>query len=124
LATQAYKEVLLEVKFTDTEGAPLEGGLAYFRLSFGEQAPFQLDLVSDGNGSASQRIDLGRCYGGNQAQDFVHKQRGFNTWRSYYQVGGYFVSNRSSGKNSTTPHLFHLGHICEQKLVQTVRPRN
>lgn len=32
LATQVYKEALLEVTFTDTKGAPLEGGIAYFSL--------------------------------------------------------------------------------------------
>lgn len=124
LATQAYKEVLLEVKFTDSKDAPLEGGLAYFALSFDSKKPIELSLVSDRNGSASQRIELGRCYGGKQALDFVHKQKGFNTWRSHYQVGAYVILNRSLGTPASKPHVFYLGHICTQKLVHTVRPRN
>jgi hypothetical protein len=125
LATQVYKEALLEVKFEDTKGASLEGGMAFFRLSFGiETAPVELHLISDANGLASKRIELGRCHGGKEAQDFVDKHMGFNTWRSHYIVGGYFVQNSSSATMTTPPHLFHLGHICSQRLVQTVRPRN
>jgi hypothetical protein len=125
LATQAYKEVLLEVKFTDTKDAPLEGGLAYFRLLFDKDSgAVRHTLVSDADGSASRRVELGRCSGGKQARDFVHKQRGFDTWRSYYKVGDYSIQNLSLAATGKKPHTFQLGHICSQKLVQTVRPRN
>ncbi len=35
--------------------------------------------ISDSNGYASQCIEFGRCCGGLEAQDFVHKKRCFNT---------------------------------------------
>ncbi|MCI8212278.1 hypothetical protein AUC61_22350 [Pseudomonas sp. S25] len=124
LATQAYKEALLEVVFTDTKGAPVEGGQAYFRLNF-EGAPSGLGhfLVSDANGLAARKVELGRCYGGKQAQDFVHKQKGFNTWRSYYRVGDYTLQNLASFAIGDKPHTFKLGHICKQTLINTTRPR-
>nr|WP_243248397.1 hypothetical protein [Pseudomonas sp. S25] len=123
LATQAYKEALLEVVFTDTQGAPLEGGKAFFRLSFGlEQKPVEWNMVSDANGLASRRVELGRCDGGKEAQDFVDRHHGFNTWRSYYRVGGYYLRNLSETNAATLPHLFHFGHICRQQLIKTVPP--
>jgi hypothetical protein len=125
LATQIYKEALLEVKFTDTKGAPLSGGVAYFHLEFDkDSSPITAILISDESGSASKKIELGRCYGGRQAADFVHNQRGFNTWRSYYRVGAYATINLSQGGEPTLLHQFYLGHICTQTVLQTVRPRN
>ncbi len=125
LATQVYKEALLEVKFTDTKGAPLEGGVAIFGLARGtEHAPIKKILLSDKDGLASRKIELGRCHGGKQASDFVHKQQGFNTWRSYYLVGDYFIHNWLSGTAVNTAPIFKLGHICTQRLIHTVRPRN
>lgn len=125
LATQVYKEALLEVKFEDTKGAPLEGGVALFGLTRGkEYEPIRHILYSDANGMASRKVVLGRCDGGKVAQDFVHSQQGFNTWRSHYIVGDYFTHNFLSGKAINTSHTFQLGHICKQQLVQTIRPRN
>ncbi len=125
LATQIYREALLEVKFTDTKGAPLRGGVAYFQLEFDENSnPITDVLISDERGSASKKIELGRCYGGRQAADFVHNQRGFNTWRSYYRVGTYTLINLFLGNAQPRPHEFSLGHICTQTVLQTVRPRN
>ncbi|WP_122663715.1 hypothetical protein [Pseudomonas viridiflava] len=124
LATQLYKEALLEVKFTDTKDAPLEGGEAVFVLKFEAEEAIMLRLFSNADGAASGQIKLGRCYGGAQAQDFVDKQRGFNTWRSFYKAGGYFVHNQSLGNTTATPHWFNLGHICTQTVVRTIPPRN
>jgi len=124
LATQIYKEALLEVRFSDTKGTPLEGGMAILDLSFGEKdASIRHILVSGADGFASERIEFGRCYGGTEAQDFVHTQRGFNTWRSNYRVARYFVSNFSLGLITATPHIFYMGHICTQTVVRTVAPR-
>ncbi|WP_431194226.1 hypothetical protein [Pseudomonas viridiflava] len=125
LATQVYKEALLEVKFTDTKGAPLEGGVALFVLKYKEDnATAQLLLTSDTNGLASRKVELGRCDGGTEALDFVDKHLGFNTWRSYYKVAVYAIGNNSAGNTVNAPHTFTLGHICTQRLIQTVRPRN
>lgn len=124
LATQAYKEAFLDAKFTDTTGAPLEGGLIEFTLRFKGGDPTKLLLLSDANGSVSKRIELGRCYGGAEARDFVDKHTGFNTWRTYYKVAGYTTQNLSAGTASEMPHAYYLGHICTQRLIQTVRPRN
>jgi hypothetical protein len=125
LATQIYREALLEVRFTDTKGAPLRGGVAYFQLRFDKDSnPITDVLISDQSGSASKKIELGRCYGGRQAADFVHNQRGFNTWRSYYRVGTYALINVFLGNAQPRPHEFSLGHICTQTVLQTVRPRN
>ncbi|WP_340643092.1 hypothetical protein, partial [Pseudomonas syringae] len=124
LATQVYKEAVFEARFTDTKGSPLEGGMAILDLSFGQQEPsIEHIAVSDANGYASQRIEFGRCYGGVQAQDFVHKQRGFNTWRSHYKVAGYTVHNFSLGPMTATPRIFFMGHICTQTVLRTVAPR-
>ncbi len=124
LATQVYKEAVFEARFTDTKGSSLEGGMAILDLSFGQQEPsIEHIAVSDANGYASQRIEFGRCYGGVQAQDFVHKQRGFNTWRSHYKVAGYTVHNFSLGPMTATPRIFFMGHICTQTVLRTVAPR-
>ncbi len=123
LATQIYKEALLEVKFTDTKGAPLQGGLAIFLLHFKEnKRTIERNLISGADGSASQQIDIGRCDGGFEALEFEHVQRGFNTWKTHYKVGGYYVMNALSGNDKL--HLFHLGHICSQKVQKTVPFRN
>lgn len=124
LATQIYKETVLEVRFSDTKDTPLEGGMAILDLSFGEKdTSIKRILVSGVDGFASERIEFGRCYGGTEAQDFVHAQRGFNTWRSNYKAARYFVSNFSLGPVTATPHIFYMGHICTQTVLRTVAPR-
>ncbi|AAZ36823.1 hypothetical protein PSPPH_3918 [Pseudomonas savastanoi pv. phaseolicola 1448A] len=76
LATQIYKEAVFEARFTDTKGSPLEGGMAILDLSFGKAEPsIEHIAVSDATGFASQRIEFGRCYGGVEAQDFVHTHK-------------------------------------------------
>lgn len=125
LATQVYKEALLEVKFEDTKGAPLEGGVIVFALKYREEnTAVKLLLTSDASGFASRKIELGRCYDGTEAQDFVDKNKGFNTWRSYYKVANYTIMNLALAPHAVTPKTFYLGHICTQRLVHTVRPRN
>lgn len=126
LATQAYKQARLEVKFTDSQGTPLEGAEVFFKLKFenGHIPEISRVLISDAKGVASQIIELGKCEGGKQAGDFVDKNKGFNTWRSHYEVGVYVIVNALLGTPDKAPHVFYLGHICKQKLIKTVRPRN
>ncbi|WP_122208318.1 hypothetical protein [Pseudomonas viridiflava] len=125
LATQVYKEAVLEVRFTDTKGAALEGGVAGFGLTFGEgEKSMRGHLMSDANGIASQLIELGRCHGGFEARDFVDKQMGFNTWRSHYKVADYFVKNLYIDPTPKAFKLLQLGHICDQTVLKTVAPRN
>jgi hypothetical protein len=124
LQTQVYKEALLDIKFTDTKGTPLEGGTAVLGLKHPEdQSSIRVVLVSDAGGVASRKIELGRCYGGFEAPEFVHRQRGFNTWKSHYKVGQYFVYNWSTTNAIQSPRWLYIGHICSQQVMQTVRPR-
>lgn len=124
LATQIYKETVLEVEFKDTKGAPLKGGIAFLELSYGKgEKSIKRVLVSDAQGRASERIDLGRCYGGDEAQEFVDKQMGFNTWKGRYRVARYHIRNISLGSLEAKPHIYYLGHICRQRVQKTVAPR-
>jgi len=125
LATQVYKDAVLEVRFTDTKSAALEGGVAGFWLRFGQgELNIEDVFASDANGLISQRIELGRCYGGKQAKDFVHKQMGFNTWRSHYKVGGYVVTDYYLNPVPAISDWLFLGHICDQTVLKTVAPNN
>lgn len=124
LATQIYKEAELKVEFTDTKGAPLKGGIAVFELSFGKNERKETrTLVSGADGSATERINLGACYGGAEAMEFTDKDRGFNTWNSWYKVGRYYFGNFMLGTAAPRPHVYYLGHICTQKVQRTVAPR-
>ncbi|KTB64535.1 hypothetical protein AO067_16230 [Pseudomonas viridiflava ICMP 13104] len=124
LATQIYKEAVFEAKFADTKNTPLEGGIASLVMSFGENEPtITHHSISDASGVASRLIEFGRCDGGVEALDFVDKQMGFNTWRSLYNVAGYFVQNSSLGPLKTTPRIVFMGHICKQTVLRTVAPR-
>lgn len=126
LATQAYKQALLDVRFTDSKNAPLAGAVVNFSLGYHKQMrpAINFSLISDEKGQASKMVELGRCTGGYEAENFVHKQQGFNTWKSHYLVGGYSVSNALRSSKAKQPHVFFLGHICSQKLVKSVRPNN
>lgn len=126
LATQAYKQALLDVRFTDSKNAPLAGAVAEFSLRYKENVrpEIRLSLLSDERGQASKMIEFGRCTGGDEAEEFVHKQQGFNTWKSHYLVAGYSASNALRSSTTVRPHVFFLGHICSQKLVKSVRPNN
>lgn len=124
LATQIYKEAVLNVEFSDTKGAPLKGGIAVFELSFGKNEKSETRvLISGADGTASERIHLGACYGGYEAKEFTDKNRGFNTWKSWYRVGGYHVRNILLETAPPNPHRFYLGHICTQRVQKTVAPR-
>lgn len=124
LTTQIYKETVLNVKFTDTKGTPLKGGMAFLELSFGENERSETRLlVSGADGTASERLDLGRCYGGYEAKEFEDKSMGFNIWKSWYKVGGYRIRNVLLGELAATPHIYYLGHICTQRVQKTVAPR-
>ncbi|BAP41221.1 putative uncharacterized protein [Pseudomonas sp. StFLB209] len=126
LATQAYKQALLDVRFTDSKNVPLAGGVAAFSLGYKEHVrpEIRFSLISDEKGQASKMVELGRCTGGYEAESFVHKQQGFNTWKSHYLVAGYSASNALRSSKAEQPHVFFLGHICSQKLVKSVRPNN
>ncbi len=119
LPTQAYKHARIEVQFTDTSGAPLEGAKAGFGLDFdgGYRKNIRFYFFSDSEGKASQLVEFGRCEGGAQARDFVEYSRGYNnTWRSYYRTGSYVVMNYLVGVVAN-PEGYNLAHICRQKLV-------
>lgn len=77
LPTQAYKHARIEVQFTDTSGAPLEGAIAAFGVSFhdGYRADISSALFSNSEGKGSQWVEFGRCEGGTQARDFVEYSR-------------------------------------------------
>lgn len=103
---------------------PLQGGVVALELSFGKgEMSVTRVLVSGADGHASARIELGRCYGGHEAKDFVDKQKGFNTWKSWYRAGGYHIRNISLGVTAPKPHIFYIGHICTQRVQKTVAPR-
>jgi len=120
LPTQAYRQARIEVRFTDTTGAALEGGLADFVLGFGGyRAPIHVVLSSNNEGKASQLIEFGPCEGGAQARDFVNYSGGYNnTWRSYYRVGSYVIFDSRLGV-PVNPEGYKLAHICYQKLVSS-----
>lgn len=120
LPAQAYKDATLEAQFTDTTGAPLEGGIGRFVLGFNEgyKPSISILLFSDKDGKALNMIELGRCEGGNEANDFVDYSRGYNnTWRTHYRVGQYAVVNELAGK--TLSAQYTLGHICHQRLISS-----
>ncbi|HEX8542510.1 MAG TPA: hypothetical protein VF671_12450 [Pseudomonas sp.] len=121
LPTQAYKQAKIEVQFTDTSGAPLEGAKAGFGLNFdgAYRESISFHLFSNVEGKASRRVEFGRCEGGTQARDFVEYSRGYNnTWRSYYRTGGYVVLNSMVGV-TINPESYNLAHICRQQLVSS-----
>jgi len=78
LPGQAHKEATLKVLFTDTAGAPLEGGTATFVFRFnGDYKPLiSFTLSSDQEGRALKPVELGRCEGGDEARDFVNYSKG------------------------------------------------
>jgi len=120
LPSQAYKEAMLEVKFADTTGAALEGGVASFVLGFhGNYRPsINFTLTSDKEGKALKWVELGRCEGGSEAADFVEYSKGYNnTWRTQYRRGKYLVVNELSGRALSAS--FTLGHICHQRLISS-----
>lgn len=124
LATQLYKEAVLEVEFSDTKNAALRGGVAALVIKFAEGDPVIRRLVVSGaDGRASSKIELGKCYGGQEAAPFEEKTRGFNTWRSWYRPGAYNVVNLTLSNLAPKPHKYYIGHICTQSIQRTLAPR-
>lgn len=122
LPGQAHKEVTVTAEFTDTTGAPLEGGLVGFGLKFdgGYRENITGTLVSDSEGEASTLLKIGTCQRGNEARDFVDYSRGYNNkWRTNYQVGDYVFQNRLAG--AAVSAKYNFGHICHQRLISSTR---
>jgi len=122
LPGQVHKEAILQVQFTDTAGAPLEGGVASFIIGFeGNYRPLiNVPLSSGTEGTALKLVEIGRCEGGNEARDFVDYSKGYNNkWRTNYRIGNYTVVNELAGRTVSVPYT--LGHICHQRLISSTR---
>jgi hypothetical protein len=122
LPGQAHKEVTVTAEFTDTTGAPLEGGLVAFGLKFdgGYRENITGKLVSDHEGQASTLLEIGACQGGNEARDFVDYSQGYNNkWRTSYRLGNYVFQNPLTGDSVSASYKF--GHICHQRLIRSTR---
>jgi len=122
LPGQAHKEVTVTAEFTDTTGAPLEGGKANFSLEFdgGYRATINDSLFSGSEGKVSKVLEIGSCQGGAQARDFVDFRQGYNNkWRTNYRTGYYvFVNSLTRGSVSAE---YNFGHICHQRLISSTR---
>jgi hypothetical protein len=122
LATQAFKQSLLEVEFTDSKAYPLEGGVAYFELRHQDpERSISRTLVSDASGKAQELLQFGTCEGGRAAEYFVHRHNGRNTWATRYKVGKYFAANVLLEHLADKPHVYDFGHICKRTLVNWSR---
>lgn len=122
LATQAFKQSLLEVEFTDSKAYPLEGGVAYFELRLQDpERSITKTLVSDASGKAQELLQFGTCEGGKAAEYFVHRHNGRNTWATRYKVGKYFAANQLLEHLADKPHVYDFGHICKRTLVNWSR---
>ncbi|WP_349969841.1 hypothetical protein [Pseudomonas caspiana] len=119
LATQAIDNSLLEAKFWDSKGAPLEGG--EISLSFSNIGSKDMDpvvVVSGGDGKALKLITFEKCEGGWLAESFIHKQEnGKNTWATRYKVGSYVGTNVLLEVLADKPHEYNFGHICNRFLI-------
>lgn len=122
LATQAIKQALLEVTFTDSKGQPLEGGVVTFLLKLPERPDdIVKTLVSDASGKASELLKFEPCTGGDPANYFTHRSNGRNTWATRYKVGKYTATNTLLEELADKPHLYNFGHICKRTLVNWSR---
>lgn len=122
LPGQAHKQATVMAQFTDTTGAPLEGGSVSFSIEFDGSYRESLrgKLISGNQGNASSQLEFGPCQGGAQARDFVDYSRGYNnTWRTNYRTG-YYVFANSVTPNSVSAH-YNFGHICHQRLISSKR---
>ncbi len=119
LATQAIDNSLLEAKFWDSKGAPLEGGelsLSFSDIGATEMAP--VVVISGVDGKASKLITFEKCEGGRLAGSFIHKQEnGKNTWATRYKVGSYVGTNVLLEVLADKPHEYNFGHICNRFLI-------
>lgn len=126
LWTQGYTEANLEAYFTDSVGAPLKGAVGRFTLGLSESRlrPVVEEVVSNHQGKVTTTITFGRCTGGHEALDHLTYHLGTSTWRSYYYVGGYTLSNTLLGPEAdaaAAQDLRLFGHICRQQLIKSVR---
>jgi hypothetical protein len=122
LATQAVTQTLLDVRFTDSKGYPLEGGVAYFELELPTfKNILKKKVTSDATGSFKEMIDLGTCQGGKAAGYFTHRQNGRNTWATRYMTGEYYAKNVLLEELADKPHIYNIGHICKRTLVNWSR---
>ncbi|RMQ99081.1 hypothetical protein ALP94_03263 [Pseudomonas savastanoi pv. glycinea] len=122
LPGQAHKQATAIVQFTDTTGAPLEGGIVAYGLKFGGgyRKDISGGLVSDVEGKASGLVEIGTCQGGDQARDFVDYRQGYNnTWRTNYRVERYYYLNYLAG--GALSEKYNFGHICHQRLISSKR---
>jgi len=115
LATQAFKEALLEASFTDSKGVALEGGVLYFVLELNSKLKIKKTLISDKEGRISDLIEFPRCEGGWLAV-FVHYSNGKHTWSTRYHAGTYSAAEVLSEHLADKPHLYNFGHICNRWL--------
>ena len=123
LATQAVTQTLLDIRFTDSKGYPLEGGVAYFEMELStlKKNPLKKKMTSDASGSVKEMINLGTCQGGDAAGYFTHRQNGRNTWATRYIAGEYYAKNILLEELANEPHIYNIGHICKRTLVNWSR---
>ncbi|MCD5969671.1 hypothetical protein [Pseudomonas quasicaspiana] len=122
LPGQAHKEATVVAQFTDTTGAPLEGGIVSFRLNFngGYRENISDAVISDGSGRVTKLLEIGPCQGGDQARDYFEYRQGYNnTWRTNYHVGEYYYLNYLV--RGEVSEKYNFGHICHQRLISSKR---
>lgn len=119
IATQAIEKALLEVKFWDSKGAPLEGGVLQLKFKhFGPVELGSITLVSGNDGKASRLLEFGKCKGGDLAKEFTQNlEKGRATWASRYRTGTYVGTNVLLENLADQPHVYLFGHICNRFLV-------
>jgi hypothetical protein len=123
LATQAIQKALLEVKFWDSKGEPLEGAVFSFDLRRPGEPPLATaELTSEGDGKGLELLEFRKCEGGKPAEYFKHKQEyGVNTWGTNYQVAQYRGKNVLLEDLADKAHQYNFGHVCKRYLVNWSR---
>lgn len=123
LSTQGISYVMLEVDIADSTGKALDGAYAqlFIDLPNSKTPKIQRLFMTDASGKIRERIEIGRCEGGENALPFVEKNRDRNLWRTQYYKGGWSVHNLfapGSGPYKTHFDSGDIGHICYQHLVK------
>lgn len=123
LATQAIQKALLEVRFWDSKGEPLEGAVIKFDLGRLGDTPLAFKILTSGpDGKASELVEFRKCEDGFSAQNFRYKQGyGINVWATKYQVAQYTGKNILLEALADEPHVYNFGHICKRYLVNWFR---
>jgi hypothetical protein len=123
LATQAIQKALLEVRFWDSKGEPLEGGVFGIDIERLKEPVLASEvLISGSDGKASRLLEFRKCKGGKPAEYFKYKQEyGVNTWGTNYQVAHYAGHNVLLEDLEDKPHQYNFGHICKRYLVNWSR---